>query len=65
MTAITADQHHAPSAGAPRKTMRDYFLKAGWIRAAWMMCLFWGIGLGIVARLPLVGGLGAAVQVGR
>ena len=48
MTAITADQHHAPSAGAPHKTIRDYFLKAGWIRAAWMMALFWGIGLGIV-----------------
>ena len=47
MTAITADQH-APSAGAPHKTMRDYFLKAGWIRAAWMTALFWGIGLGIV-----------------
>ena len=28
--------------------MRDYFLKAGWIRAAWMTALFWGIGLGIV-----------------
>ena len=28
--------------------MRDYLLRAGWIRAAWMTALFWGIGLGIV-----------------
>src|SRR3954454_16034110 len=30
------------------KGMRDYLLKAGWIRAAWMTALFWGIGLAIV-----------------
>ena len=48
MTTAVAE-HHVP-VGAPRtpKTARDYFLKAGWIWAAWMTCLFWWIGCGIV-----------------
>ena len=45
--------------------MRDYFLKAGWIRAAWMTALFWGIGLGIVLVFRWWARLGAAVQLGR
>jgi cytochrome c oxidase subunit 1 len=47
---VTAVAEHHPSVIAPKppKTARDYVLKAGWIRAAWMMCLFWGIGLSLV-----------------
>ena len=56
VTATTFDQHHVPSAPAPRKTMRDYVLKAGWIRAAWMTALLWGIGLGIVLVFRWWGG---------
>ena len=48
MTATTLDHHHVPAGPAQPKTVRDYFLKAGWIRAAWMMCLFWWIGCGLV-----------------
>ena len=48
MTTAVAEPHAPVSAPRPPKTVRDYFLKAGWIRAAWMTCLFWWIGCGIV-----------------
>src|SRR5262249_36673327 len=40
--------HHPPATPPRQSGARRYLLGAGWIRAAWMMCLFWGIGLGLV-----------------
>ncbi|HEY1330603.1 MAG TPA: cbb3-type cytochrome c oxidase subunit I, partial [Actinomycetota bacterium] len=48
MTTAVAEPHAPVGAPHAPKTARDYFLKAGWIRAAWMTCLFWWIGCGIV-----------------
>ena len=45
----TAVEQHGPASASPKATgIRHYLLGAGWLRAIWMMCLFWGIGLGIV-----------------
>jgi cytochrome c oxidase subunit 1 len=46
MTATTLDEH--VPVGAPPHKHRSVLLRAGWIRAAWMAALFWGIGLGLV-----------------
>jgi hypothetical protein len=49
--------HHPQAPARPPATgMRRYLLGAGWIRALWMMCLFWGIGLGIVLVFRWWGG---------
>ncbi len=46
MSTTTVSQH--VPASAPPQAKRNVLLRPGWVRAAWMMCLFWGIGLGIV-----------------
>ena len=48
MTVTTADRQHAPLQTPPRSALRRYLLGPGWIRALWMMCLFGGIGFGLV-----------------
>src|SRR6201997_2729070 len=49
VTAVTAHEVHAP---APPTGGRFRLLtRPGWIRAAWMTCLFGGIGFGIVVGL--------------
>ncbi len=54
MTAVTADHHElTPRAGG---NLRHYLLGAGWIRAAWMFCLFGGIGFGLVVLARWGGG---------
>ena len=50
---------HATTQTAPNLSPKGkgrYLLAAGWIRAAWMTCLFWGIGLGIVLVFRWWGG---------
>jgi cytochrome c oxidase subunit 1 len=54
VTAVTADHHElTPRAGG---NLRHYLLGAGWIRAAWMFCLFGGIGFGLVVLARWGGG---------
>ena len=47
---VTTTVEHARSSRrlAEGQGIRHYLLGAGWLRAAWMMCLFWGSALGIV-----------------
>ena len=53
----TVAEHYAPHAAPPTPSgLRRYLLGPGWLRAAWMACLFWGIGLGIVLVLRWWGG---------
>ena len=47
MTAATLNEVHPP-APAHHGTARRLILGPGWIRAAWMFCLFAGIGFGLV-----------------
>jgi cytochrome c oxidase subunit 1 len=51
VTAVTADHHAHASAAPPRSPLRRYLLGPGWIRAAWMTALFFGIGFGIVVLI--------------
>jgi len=51
VTAVTADHQLAPSGGAWRVLVR-----AGWIRAAWMFCLFGAFGFGLVVVFRWWGG---------
>jgi cytochrome c oxidase subunit 1 len=54
VTAVTADHHElTPRAGGK---LRHYLLGPGWIRAAWMFCLFAGIGFGLVVLARWGGG---------
>ncbi len=54
MTAVAADHHElTPRAGG---NLRHYLLGPGWIRAAWMFCLFAGIGFGLVVLARWGGG---------
>jgi cytochrome c oxidase subunit 1 len=57
MTTATLDQHDvaAPRSGGGG-TWRRLFLHAGFIRAAWMFCLFGAIGFGIVVFFRWWGG---------
>ena len=50
MTAATLHDAHPP-APAQHGTARRLILGPGWIRAAWMFCLFAAIGLGLVVLL--------------
>ncbi|HXY79917.1 MAG TPA: cytochrome c oxidase subunit I [Gaiellaceae bacterium] len=53
MTAVTADHQIAP----PRRgNARRLLLGAGWIRAAWMFCLFGAFGFGLVVVFRWWGG---------
>jgi cytochrome c oxidase subunit I len=56
MTATTLDHHDlsAPSGGG--STWRRMLLGAGWIRAAWMFCLFGAIGFALVVVFRWWGG---------
>ena len=47
-TVLEHGQHAQVSSRPPQTGWRHHLLDAGWIRAAWMTCLFLGIGLGIV-----------------
>jgi hypothetical protein len=53
VTAVTADHHHHAAAGpvTPRPAWRRYLLGSGWIRAVWMMALFFGIGAGLTVLI--------------
>jgi hypothetical protein len=53
VTAVTADHHHHAAAGpvTPRPAWRRYLLGTGWIRAVWMMALFFGIGAGLTVLI--------------
>jgi cytochrome c oxidase subunit 1 len=54
VTAVAADHHElTPRAGG---NLRHYLLGPGWIRAAWMFCLFAGIGFGLVVLARWGGG---------
>ncbi len=52
MTAVT-DTQHLPQ--APVGGSRRYLLEAGWVRAAWMTLLFFGLGTGLVAFFRWLG----------
>ncbi|HXH96984.1 MAG TPA: cytochrome c oxidase subunit I [Gaiellaceae bacterium] len=54
MTAATANEVHAPAPSGGGGLRLLY--RAGWIRAAWMICLFGGIGLGLVSVFRWWGG---------
>jgi cytochrome c oxidase subunit 1 len=54
VTAVTATEAHAPAPTGGGGLRLLY--RAGWIRAAWMICLFGGIGLGLVAVFRWWGG---------
>ncbi|MGZ4359709.1 MAG: cbb3-type cytochrome c oxidase subunit I, partial [Gaiellaceae bacterium] len=52
MTAATADHELAPRGGGSRRLLTH----AGWIRAAWMFCLFGAFGFGLVVVFRWWGG---------
>jgi cytochrome c oxidase subunit 1 len=54
VTAATANEVHAPAPSGGGGLRLLY--RAGWIRAAWMICLFGGIGLGLVSVFRWWGG---------
>jgi cytochrome c oxidase subunit 1 len=58
VTHVTVDHGHVVTAPPrpPRSALRRYVLGPGWIRAAWMLALFWGIGLGLVLVFRWWGG---------
>jgi cytochrome c oxidase subunit 1 len=58
VTAATHDHelHATGQPASPRTGWSRHLLGAGWIRAAWMMCLFGGIGFGIVIAFRWWGG---------
>jgi cytochrome c oxidase subunit I len=55
VTAVTAD-HHVPTTPSYRGPFRRYVFGAGWIRAAWMFCLFGAIGFGLTVLARWGGG---------
>ncbi|HLX21330.1 MAG TPA: cytochrome c oxidase subunit I [Gaiellaceae bacterium] len=58
MTAATFDSHHphAASPGGPRPLWWRLLFRPGFIRAAWMFCLFGAIGFGLVIVFRWWGG---------
>src|ERR1700757_3410319 len=59
MTAATFDSHHPHAAaptGGPRPLWWRLLLRAGFVRAAWMFCLFGAIGFGLVIVFRWWGG---------
>ena len=64
MTAAPPTSPRPVGSARRTKTMRDYFLKAGWIRAAWMTRLFWRIGLAASSSSSAGGRAGSRCSTG-